>query len=129
MSRARTSLVVYGGLVRGDDGGLHMRGFPTGELANQAAQQSGRDFILRDADKKPAALGSPAELSKRLGGTPSAATITRACKRGDLPCRDDGAGEKLPRYRLPVRAIVASVMNGGFRATIARQRAGFFGSV
>lgn len=129
MSRVRTSIVSYGGLVRGDDGSLHVRAFPTGELANAASQASGRDFLLRDADRRPAALGSPAELSARLGGTPSAATIARACKRGDLPCRDDGAGEKLPRYRLPIRAIVASVMNGGFRATVARHRAGLFGSV
>jgi len=127
MNRVRTSIVSYGGLVRGDDGSLHVRSFPTGELANAASQASGRDFVIRAADRRN--LGSPAELSARLGGTPSAATITRLCKRGDLPCRNDGAGEKLPRYRLPIRAIVASVMNGGLRATIARHRAGFFGSV
>lgn len=129
MRRGATSLYAFGALVRGDDGGLDVRNFKTGEDANAAAQASGRDFLLRDADRKPAALGSPAELSERLGGKPSAATIARACKRGDLPCRDDGAGEKLPRYRLPIRAIVASVLNGGMRATIARHRAGLFGQV
>lgn len=121
-------LASFGALVRDDFGGLAVRGFPSGGTANAAAQAAGRDFLLRDADRKPAALGSPAELSKRLGGAPSAKTIWRLCKQGALPCRDDGGG-RLARYRLPIRAIVASVMNGGLRATIARQRAGFFGQV
>lgn len=69
-------------------------------------------------------LGSPAELAALLKGVPSANTITRLCKSGGLPCRDDGSGSKLPRYRLPIRAIVASIEVRGLRATVAAHRAG-----
>lgn len=118
----------YGALIRGDDGSLHVRRFATGEDANAAAQAN------PSLDYEPASLpasrdpwkhtGSPAELSRRLGGVPSADTITRLCKRGELPCRDDGAGAKLPRYRLPIRAILASIAARGLRATVAAHRSG-----
>ncbi len=122
-TRARRSSPAYPALIRGDDGGLHVRSFATGELANAAARANpSLDHApARDAWKH---TGSPADLSARLNGVPSASTITRLCQRGELPCRDDGAGQKLPRYRLPIRAIVASVAARGLRATIAAHRAG-----
>jgi hypothetical protein len=120
---------THAALVRGDDNGLHVRNFATAEAANAAAQ--GNPSL--DLDHEPAETvaakawkhtGSPTELSRRLNGRPSAQTITRLCRAGDLPCRDDGCGRLLPRYRLPVRAIVASVLAVGWRATLARHRAG-----
>jgi hypothetical protein len=114
---------AHGALIRGDDGALHVRSFATGADANAAAQANPSldHEPARDAWKH---TGSPAELSRRLNGVPSADTITRLCRRGDLPCRDDGAGLKLARYRLPIRAILASVAARGLRATVAAHRAG-----
>ena len=118
---------LHAALIRGDDGGLHVRNFATGEDANAAAQaNSSLDYEPASARATWRHTGSPAELSRRLNGVPSVDTITRLCRDGGLPCRDDGAGRKLPRYRLPIRAILASVAARGLRATVAAHRAGQF---
>jgi hypothetical protein len=125
-TRARRAFPAYPALVRGDDGSLHVRSFATAEDANAAARAN--PSLDHEPAPVPAAdawkhTGSPAELAARLGFC-SGQTITRLCRDGSLPCRDEGAGRMLPRYRLPIRAIVASVAARGLRATIAAHRAG-----
>lgn len=119
----------YAALIRGEDGSLAVRYFAEAADAVAASSNNPSLEVASPSSTMPLAergwkrTGSPAELSKALGGRPSAATITRLCAAGKLPCRDDGAGT-LPRWRLPIRPIVASVMAVGFRATLARYEAG-----
>lgn len=123
--RRRRNWPAFPALVRGDDGGQHVRSFATAAAANLAAcANPSLDFQPTPATEAWKHAGSPTELAEKLGGITSAATITRLCKTHSLPCRDDGAGTKLPRYKLPIRAIVASVQARGLRATIAAHRAG-----
>ena len=118
---------TYGALIRGEDGALHVRSFPTPGDASAAA--NGNTSLNHEtptlAGRDPwKHTGSPAELSRRLNGAVSAQTILRLCRTGGLPCRDDGAGATLPRYKLPIKAILASVMVRGLRATVAAHRHG-----
>jgi transposase InsO family protein len=119
---------AYPALIRGDDGGLHVRSFATSEDAGAASRANpslDHEPYAAPAGRDPwKHTGSPAELSRRLNGVPSADTITRLCREGGLPCRDMGTGRTLPRYRLPIRAILASIAARGLRATVAAHRAG-----
>ena len=124
----RAARPAYAALVRGEDGGLHVRSFASGEDANAVARANpsldAGTGLLTPAEKAWRHLGSPADVSNALGGHPCAATITRMCKTGGLPCRDDGCGAFRARYRLPLKAILASIAVRGLRATVAAHRAG-----
>lgn len=121
----RTARPAFPALVRGDDGSLHVRIFATAAAANDAARANpSLDYepaTLRDPWKH---TGSPADLAKALGGCVSARTLWQLARSGGLPARDDGAGAKKARYRLPIRAILASIKVRGLRATVAAHRAG-----
>lgn len=122
-----TRATAHAALVRGDDGGLHVRTFATAEAANAAAQ--GNPSLDHEPAETPAAkawrhTGSPVAVSRALGGAVSPRVIRNLARAGGLPARDDGAGAVKARYVLPIKAIVASVAARGLRATVAAHRAG-----
>lgn len=93
----------HAALVRGDDGNLHVRQFPTAADASAASQHRElnppRLDVLMIAGKRSGSIRSP-EFARRLGVHPR--TIRRCFERGGLP----GAKEHGQRIlEIPLRLL------------------------
>jgi hypothetical protein len=116
----------YGALVKGEDGGLHIRHFLTPADAARAARgrellcpsvpvgQMARELVSKINDTSAAATTmrhawTPAKLAARLGL--SVRTINRRCEAGELPYIDHGTVSRPKRY-IPAEAVQLILIHG-----------------